>query len=63
MKNGEIKLRELNQSQLDEILEDYYSNVILQLMSGMPVENLSDEETDALEMKHGLEWKKVLGYE
>lgn len=56
-------MRKINPQILQEALDDYYTNIMFNLMSGMPIENLSDDETDALEMKHGVGWKKELGYE
>lgn len=40
-----------------------YENLILNLMAGMDIDNLSSDEIQTLKAKHGEEWKAELGYE
>jgi hypothetical protein len=43
--------------------EDYVTNILLNLFSGLEPENLSEEEKQALREEHGDDWKKKFGYE
>jgi hypothetical protein len=40
-----------------------YDNLILNMMSGLEPEDLSESEIEMLKEKHGEEWKIALGYE
>ena len=40
----------------------YVENLLLNMLSGLPLEYLSEKEVDLVEEKYGKDWFEVLGY-
>lgn len=52
---------EMNQDFIENMGE--YENLILNLMAGLSIEDLQEDEIQLLREKHGDQWKSELGYE